>query len=246
MIKEFLLALQFLSIFPVKVKDVDDRHIALSCIFFPVIGALIGLVLFGLYWAILNLHLGPLLNSAVVIISLVIISGGLHLDGLSDTFDALASRKDKPSALDIMRDSQTGAAGSLSLISIIILKILLLSQVFYFNKLSALLFMCILSRWSQVVLIKIFKYARDEGKAKVFFSGMNNGIFLAAGFSSLLFSIFIFWPLGLWLYFGALVFTIVLGKIFSLKFGGLTGDTIGATSEIVEVFVLLLVITLQG
>jgi adenosylcobinamide-GDP ribazoletransferase len=98
--------------------------------------------------------------------------------------------------------------------------------------------MCILSRWSQVLSIRFFSYAKDEGRTKLFFSGMQNSIFLASFISALLFSVFILWPYGLYLLIISSVFSLTFGKFLSLKFKGLVGDNIGAISELSEVIIL--------
>ena len=231
MIKRFLLSLQFLTILPVSLKKASDEEISSSCIFFPATGALIGLILWSMSSAVSTLHLDPCLAAAITITTLVIITGGLHLDGLADTFDALAAGNDKSARLDVLRDSSIGTMGALALISVIILKILLLSEIASFNKLPALLPMCVLSRWSQIIPLRLFDYARKEGKAKIFFSRLDNGILLTAGLSALLFGIFILWPWGLYLFAGVSMLAFILGKIFNRQFGGLTGDIIGAINE---------------
>jgi len=129
MIKRFLLSLQFLTILPVSLKKASDEEISSSCIFFPATGALIGLILWSMSSAVSTLHLDPCLAAAITITTLVIITGGLHLDGLADTFDALAAGNDKSARLDVLRDSSIGTMGALALISVIILKILLLSEI---------------------------------------------------------------------------------------------------------------------
>ena len=245
MIKRFLLAIQFLTIFPIKVKNVSDEQIGSSSMFFPAIGVLISLVLFFLYALILNLHFDPYLNSAIITITLIVITGGLHLDGVADTFDAIASNKDREASLAVMRDSSTGAIGVLALISIIILKILLLAEVSPSNMLAALLFMLVFSRFSQVLSLKMFKYIREEGKAKLLFTGTTYVVFIIAAISTLLFTTFFNWPNALYIFIIILSFTLIFNRLISVKFGALTGDTIGAVSEINEVIVLFLFIVIQ-
>ena len=223
----------------------EEKEIGRSCVFFPLVGAFIGLILFIIYKAVSCLYLDTLLTSAIVSIALIVLTGGLHLDGLADTFDAFASNKNREKKLEIMRDSRIGTMGVLALISIIVLKILFLSEISTFDKFTALLSMCILSRWGQVLSIRSFNYAREGGKAKVFFDGINNGIYLSALIITLLF-LFLLWQLkGIYLFAVLSIFSYFLGRLFSSKFGGLTGDVIGAISEISEVFVLFYIVILQ-
>ncbi|MDP1853926.1 MAG: adenosylcobinamide-GDP ribazoletransferase [Candidatus Omnitrophota bacterium] len=242
----FLAALQFLTIIPINTKGIREKDIVNSCIFFPLAGLFIGLILFIVYKPLASfLYVSPLLSSAIVVIFLAVITGGLHLDGLADTFDALSANRDKAGKLEVMRDSRIGTMGVLSLTSVIALKILLLSEIDTFNKFSALLSMCILSRWAQVFCMRRFIYARHSGKAKVFFSGMTKRIFLLAGFIALLAVVMLLRLNGIYLFVFVTIFAFLLGKLFSSRFGGLTGDIIGAINEISEVLVLFILIVLN-
>ncbi|MEK6714530.1 MAG: adenosylcobinamide-GDP ribazoletransferase [Candidatus Omnitrophota bacterium] len=242
----FLIALQFLTIIPIKTPRAKDDELAASCVFFPLAGLVIGLILFIADKALRStLYASPLVSSTIVVILSALISGGLHLDGLADTFDALSVNRDRAGKLEVMRDSHIGTMGVLALINVMLLKILFLSETGSFIKFPALLSMCALSRWTQVFCIHGFSYARDSGKAKVFFSAMNNRIFLVAGFITLLLSILLLWLNGIYLFLAVTIFAFLLGKFFSSRFGGLTGDTLGAINEIIEVLVLFILIILN-
>jgi adenosylcobinamide-GDP ribazoletransferase len=167
------------------------------------------------------------------------ITGGLHLDGLADTIDALASRKDKAEMLKIMRDSHIGTMGVLSLIIIIILKIAILSSLNPAIKNLSLILMCLLSRYSLVLTMFSFPYAREEGKAKIFIRGMNLKIFTLSSIAAFIFA-FIIWRLkGILMLLIITGCTYLIGKIINRKIGGITGDTLGAINELTEVIVLL-------
>lgn len=245
MINSFLIALQFLTIIPIKIKDASKKKIAESMSFFPFAGAVIGIGAFGIYYLASYLHLGPLISSIFTVIYLTVITGGLHLDGLADTFDALASNNDIADKLTIMRDSCVGVMGVLALISVILLKIFLLCEITSFHKFSALLAMLILSRYAQILAIRTFTYARSEGKARVFFLAITNKIFFCAFFSALAFVILLLRAPGLYLFIAANVSAFFLGRFLSNNLGGLTGDTLGAISEITEVIVLFTAIIIQ-
>src|SRR3989338_5804758 len=125
----FLFALQFLTIIPVNIRHIDEKRSAKAVIFFPLVGLFLGLILAAVNNLLLFFKFEGLLINTILVISLAILTGGLHLDGLADTFDALLSRKNKEQMLEIMRDSHIGAMGVLSLISVILLKISLLSTI---------------------------------------------------------------------------------------------------------------------
>ncbi len=90
MMKGFLTALQFLTIIPVPGnRDVDDEALGASMSLFPLVGFLIGLILLGVR-SLLALLLPSLLADILVIATLVVVTGALHLDGFADTIDGLA------------------------------------------------------------------------------------------------------------------------------------------------------------
>lgn len=236
-----LLAFQFLTTLPLKIKEVNDKITANSMIFFPVAGLFIGFFLIGTDRVLSILNLSDFASNIILVITLIIITGGMHLDGLSDTADAFLSGKPKEEMLLIMRDSHAGVMGVLSLIGIILLKIGLLYSLNPAVKANALVLMCVLSRWSAVLSIFLFPYARQDGKARVFINAINPKIFI---FSTLLAALFAYliWQIRALLVMSIIAVLVYIGgKFVSKKLGGITGDTLGATVETAEVIVLFAV-----
>ncbi|MDD5518975.1 MAG: adenosylcobinamide-GDP ribazoletransferase [Candidatus Omnitrophica bacterium] len=242
----FLLALQFLTVLPLKVKQFNEKRMAWSLVFFPVVGLFLGLILVVLNMLLSALGILPAVVNIILVIALIILTGGMHMDGLSDTADAFLSGKGKEEMLKIMRDPHIGVMGVLSLIICILLKIGLLSSLAVIVKPAALILMCILSRWTVVMVMYLFPYARQEGKAKFFMQGLNLKILISSLVLVLVF-LFSIWGLKGWL-----ILLIVSGCAYSInvviakKIGGVTGDTLGATIEIMEAVILLTVCITQG
>lgn len=241
----FLLALQFLTIIPLKVKAVTERKISCSLIFFPVVGLLLGLVLAGLNNLLGGLGFNPLTISIVLVVALIILTGGIHLDGLADTADAFLSRRPRQEMLDVMRDSRTGALGVLALISVILLKIAFLFSINRNWILVSLVLICLLSRWSLVLSAFLFPYARREGKAKAYIEGANFRIFISATIICLICVIWLAKLAGLILMFAAAAVAWGVNRYIAKRIQGVTGDTLGAVNEIIEVFVLFAVSIIQ-
>jgi len=242
---KFLLALQFLTSIPVKVRNFQQKDLAQSIIYFPVVGLVLGLGLAGIFYLLSFLNLESWVTNTVLIIILTILTGGLHLDGLADTADALFSRKNKTEMLEIMRDSRIGTMGVLALISVILLKIALLSSLSASSVAPALICACVLSRWSMALLMFKFPYARQEGKAKFFIQGMNLRIFILATLIALCCLILILKLKGVLLILIAGICAYAMGKFTDRKINGITGDTIGATNELIEVTVLFALCILE-
>jgi len=241
----FLLALQFLTIIPIGTRlSIDKNKLHQATVYFPLVGLLLGLILAGVNNLLLLIQLEQFLTNTILVILLIILTGGLHLDGLADTFDAFLSRKNKSEMLKIMRDSRIGVMGVLSLISIILIKLSLFCSLDLSVKNISLILMCMLSRYSLVFSMFSFPYAREEGKAKTFIEKMNFKIFSLATIITL-FCVIILWQLkGLFPFILVVIFVFLTGKFISKKIGGITGDTLGAINELVEVFVLLNILIL--
>ncbi|MEW6040196.1 MAG: adenosylcobinamide-GDP ribazoletransferase [Elusimicrobiota bacterium] len=241
--KSFLFALRFLTVIPVKVIKSESQITAHnSTIFFPLVGLLLGAILSGANSLLSYPGLSPFLSGCSLTILLIILTGGLHLDGLSDTFDALGSYKDRESALQIMRDSHIGAIGVLSLISVILLKAGVISELISQSKNISVILMtvCIVSRWSMVLAMYLFPYARVGGKAKIFFEDTNLKKLLSATVLTFIIIFFLLKTGGILLIFFSGLFTYFFGKFLAGKFSGLTGDNLGAINELNELFLLLL------
>jgi adenosylcobinamide-GDP ribazoletransferase len=118
----FPLALTFLTKFPwVRTAPAEEQALARSMFWFPWVGALLGVVFWGV-WAGLQRVL-PAPAAAGVLLGLTVLStGGLHLDGLADTADGLAGGRNPEERLRIMKDSRVGTFGVLSLVVVLVLK----------------------------------------------------------------------------------------------------------------------------
>lgn len=242
----FLLALQFLTVIPLRIKDVDERKISRAAGYFPLVGLLLGLILVGINSCLSVLHFPGSAAAVILTVSLIVITGGMHLDGLADTADAFLSGKAKDEMLAIMRDPHIGVMGVLSIVSALLIKIVLLYSISAPSKIIGLLLMCVLSRWGAVLAMFLFPYARQDGKAGVFIRGMNKGILVFALITATLFS-FLIWQFKGVLALLAVSGCVYLGARFSRrKIGGITGDTLGAGIELAEVAVLFIIYSVGG
>ncbi len=145
---KLLYAIRFMTVIPIPYRqDEDLKKIARSSRYFPLVGLLIGLLLYGLYYL---LHLAELDLLAAVGVTLlwVLITGGLHLDGLADTADGIGGGQSIERRLEIMKDSRIGSFGALALISQILIKTALIYELPETIALPALLVSPMLGRTS--------------------------------------------------------------------------------------------------
>lgn len=242
--KSLLLAFQFLTIIPIRIKQIDNKKMAWGMFWFPVVGLFIGLVLVGANHILSFLNIEQFISAIILIVLLVFFTGGIHLDGVADTADALLSRKNKEEMLKIMRDPHIGVMGVVGIICVLLLKISFLSSINSSIRPLSLILMCSLSRWAMVFLMYVFPYARNEGKAKVFIEGVNMKIFIFATIAVLLVSVFAGKLIGLIAFVIVLISIYIIGKLISKKLGGITGDVLGAVNELTEIIVLFIICVL--
>ncbi|MBI5555290.1 MAG: adenosylcobinamide-GDP ribazoletransferase [Elusimicrobia bacterium] len=236
--KSFFLALQFLTIIPLKLEKFKEQDLAESSKYFPLVGLLLGLILAGAHRLLLLLNFDPFSINISVVVLLVALTGALHLDGLADTTDAFLSRKNKDEMLQIMRDPHIGVMGTLSLLCIILLKIAFFSSIDAALKTTALLLMCSTSRWTLVLSMFLSSYARHEGKAKVFMQGMNLKIFIIATIFTLAICVLIYQLKGFIILLVIALLAFWVNSFLNSKIDGVSGDTLGAVNELMELAIL--------
>ena len=165
----FFIALQFLT----RLKIVNQtewsvENFGKSVVAFPYVGLIIGLIL-ALLYGILSpfIPLVPLM--LILVIAEFLITGGLHADGLMDTSDGLFSGRERDRKLEIMKDSRIGSFGVVAFVFVTLLKWQLLTAIPTAEFIPmALIMMPLMSRWSLVLSIRSYPYAREQGMGAAF------------------------------------------------------------------------------
>ena len=238
---ELLLAISFLTIIPVIDRwRASEDAVAASFAWFPVVGCLIGVALAAEDW-LLSYAFAQVIRSVLIIISLTVVTGAVHLDGLADTADALGAGRDRERALNILRDSRVGTFGASAIFFDLTLKILALSTLAGDRRYAALLFAPMLARWAMVTVASGLPYLRAQGSGSTLLDGKKFGNI--AGIISV-FTLVIFWTLGAMrpIAFAtavAIAIVIAMRSFYRRWLGGVTGDLIGACGELVEIAVLV-------
>lgn len=242
--RPFIFAWHFLTTIPLSRTHHEPTasELAASMAWYPVIGLLIG---GGVVTADSALHIvfdSPVVN-AVLIALLVLLTRGLHQDGLADTFDGLAGGRTPAERLAIMRDPHIGALGATGLFLSIILRYAGLLSLPHEIRIPALCCMPAVGRWAMVTSAWMSPYARaDGGLAAPFLTHLSwRHVVLATLVVAVGLSVG-FGP-------GSAVAVMLAGGLVVLLgwwgcrswFGGITGDTLGATNEIIEILFLLFI-----
>jgi len=237
----FLAALQFLTIIPSPRREVKPEDLARSTGYFPVIGLIIGLILVGLS-CLFGLFLPSAVTNVLLVVSLVVLSGALHLDGLVDTCDGIGGHKSVEARWRVMDDSRAGAFGIIGVCCLLLIKYVLLNSIPADWLMMALVLMPVLSRWSMVYAIFTYPYAKPSGLGRVFKQRAGwQGLFQAT-LVALAVAVLAARLAGLAIMVGVWIIVTIMATYLKGKFSGLTGDTYGAINEVAEVSVLLLVL----
>ncbi len=238
------MALKFLTIIPLpKQREVSPEEVGRSIGYFPLVGIIIGLILAGLNW-LLSLLLPSAVVNALLIISLAVISGALHLEGFVDTCDGIAGHKTPEERWQVMHDSRAGAFGIVGVVLLLLVKYISLNNIPESLMMVTLLLMPVLSRWVMVYAVFAYPYARPSGLGKVFKEGASWSRLVIATLIALAVSISLAQLAGLAIMFAVWVIVIAMAAYLKRKFSGLTGDTYGAINELAEVGVLIFVLLL--
>ena len=235
--KNFILLIQFFTRIPLKNK-VEYEEISYGKITYllPLIGLIIGIGAFGINYILDIFKLPIYINSLILLIYFIVITGGLHLDGLADSCDGIFSYRSRERILEIMKDPHIGTNGVIALVVALLSKFVLYS----YGGIKAIALSFIVGRLAIILSASLGEYARDKGMAIAIIKYNELKSFVKSLVVELL--IFSFFKEYI-IYLGiSLVFAYIIHRQISKKLGGITGDTLGFLCEITEIFFLFVVI----
>ena len=242
MIKQLIILIQFMTRIPVFVNvEYDEEKLGKSIKYFPLVGAIIGIFLYGINILAGKITENRQIAAIIIIIAEIFITGLIHIDGLADTADGLFSYAEKEKILEIMKDPRVGTNGAVALILYFMTKVILLSEI----RPEYIILYPVISRMSTSINAGLGEYARKNG--------MSNGIIGKNGKKEAVISIIITMILsfiilkvkGLIIFIFAILFILLLMKGVKRKIGGITGDTMGASLELTSILVLLAGVVLK-
>lgn len=244
--KDFLRALSFLTILPVgQSPPTEEKALARSMAFFPLVGLVIGLLL-ALGYTLFSFLLPRPLVLWLTIGLLALLTRCLHLDGFADTLDGLASGGTKEKILEVMKDSRIGAFGVIGLILLIGGKYLALHQISNSSLTYSLILMTAIGRSSMVLVCYRSPYARPgEGLAKPFVENLSAREVLISSALTFGIAFLLIGVKGIAISLGIGIFSLGYRIFFIKKLAGVTGDILGAANELTELLCLLLIIILE-
>ncbi len=238
----FMTALSFLTRIPVPMtsSEVHSSSLSKSIIFFPLVGGIIGFINAGVYM-VLEPFL-PIRILAVFIIAVpMVVSGGIHFDGLLDTCDGIFSGRSKDRILEIMRDSRVGSMGVIAGILSVLLRYSLIFELPGAGLPGLIIAQAACGRWIMSGALYFFPYARKEGGLGQSFNIGKRALYFIL--STLMAGLILFsvnGAVGIYMALGAGILSLLFALWVAARIGGLTGDVYGALNEIGENIFLLL------
>lgn len=234
LLSPFITALRTLTIIPLPGKDTKHFHLAL--LFFPLVGGMLGLIhLLTFRLLSLSAELIPL-SGVILCITNYLLSGALHLDGFADTADAFGTVRNRERTLQILKDCHLGTYGVASVVILILWRVTLYQSLAVESKLLWIVPCLAFSRTIQGLLLCTLPYARDKsGKAFIFCGKPFFACFLLLEMV----------VIGILIYFYSdsksflplivgLLFIIPAVSLYLYRVKGITGDGVGASSELFE------------
>lgn len=246
LLRGFSSALRTITIIPFFGKDTSD--FATSLYWFPVIGIILGGLIYTplYYYQQFIGNFWPELCAFIIIAYSIFITRGFHLDGVADWADGFWGGHTRERVLEIMKDSLLGTFGVLALISLILFKWILLVKIVEMDLILFLVASFTISRCCQVELATTYSYARSNGTAASIVKNSNCthrlvGLLLGAAICFVIYQ-----TNGLILLALGFIFTHIFAYWCKKRINGITGDLIGACSELTELVVLSAAIVLQS
>jgi adenosylcobinamide-GDP ribazoletransferase len=227
-------ALGFLTVLPLGGPGPDAR---LGRLWFPAVGAFLGLLAGTVFWS-LERVLGAPLAAVGAVAALAVLTGGLHLDGLADAADGLLGGSTPERRLEIMHDSRVGAFGVLSLVLLLLAEVAALARLDGVRGVVALVVAGALSRWALQGLVVLLPYVRSSGLGTAVTGGRRVGV-LAAGSAQAALAVLLDWRRGLLAAGLAVSAAALVALIARRRVGGATGDVYGAATELAQLAALV-------
>lgn len=224
----------FLTRIPLKMNfEINDDDFVKGIWYMPVIGLLIGSILYAIYF-ISSRFFSPIVTAAIIIIIYIFMTGGLHLDGLADTSDAIFSYRSRERMLEIMKDSHIGTFGVVAIVLYLLAMTALLTEVP-----QACLIFPLAGRSASLLSCASNPYARTSGMGKSIIEGTKSKHVIFAAALTLISAAALYFIsanatasiLIIIAFTASMLSVFFISRSISHKLGGITGDVIGFAVE---------------
>lgn len=180
----------------------------------------------------------PILSVALLALALpILLTGGLHEDGLADCADGFWGGRDRARRLEIMKDSRIGSYGVIALVLVLGLKASALSPLIAQGHWGLILLAAVISRAPMSALMWALPNARGSGLSHL--TGQPSTMAVGIGAAIAALGAVLCGPTGIVIALMVVALTLAAAAIAKAKIGGQTGDVLGATQSLCETAALL-------
>lgn len=241
LLQSCIIAFAMYSRIPMPKTDWNKENMKYAMCFFPLIGFVLGVVLFGAAKLMSHFQTSPLFFSIILTLLPIFITGGIHMDGFMDTSDALGSYGDREKKLEILKDPHTGA------FAVIGVACYLLFSVAVWSEARAAVFLpaaagFVLSRALSGYAVAAFQPAKDSGLASTFHNASHKNVVKISMVIYMIVTMLVLIWYEPWM---AAAEVLCAGAAFFLHrhicsniFGGITGDLAGYFLQVCELLIL--------
>jgi adenosylcobinamide-GDP ribazoletransferase len=198
--------------------------------FFPLIGLALGAAAWAAFWGG-SRAIGATMGGFLAVTVLVVLTGGLHLDGLGDCADGLFGGWSVERRLEIMRDSRVGSFGAVAIVLVLVGDVVALGTLSPHRALAALVGSAGLARLGMLGLVVTLPYVRPQGLGSLVEGGRKSLDFLVGAVTAAA-PIALDWRHGLLAAGLVALTTIGVGTLAHRRIGGVTGDVYGGVLEL--------------
>lgn len=239
---DFLLVFQFITRLPINISlQCEKENFKKGTLYFSAVGAIIGILEYGVYFLCSRVLPLPMV-AVITVLSGIFITGGLHMDGLGDTCDGFFSFRSRERIIEIMKDSRVGTFGVIAVIIDILLKVVGV----YYAGAKGMEYMIIvipcISRLTLGYLSLVGRTAKETGTGNLYIKNTNIVLFIGSCIIAIALGA-IFYPVKI--IFILVIIALLISSLFNLycisKIGGLSGDTLGANNEIIEIILFIII-----
>jgi adenosylcobinamide-GDP ribazoletransferase len=235
MIRNLLGAVSFLTMIPVSGKIAPPGRAA---IFFPLVGAILGAAGAAIYIA-LSRALPSSIAALIVVAFWAAVSGVLHEDGLADAADAFRAGRSREKMTAILKDSRIGTYGAVAIVLSIVARWQAIEHLTSINIFAAFIAAQATPRAGIVALAWVSRPA-GTGLGHAFASTLTTPVALFAISQGIAAALACGIRPGLTIILGSYLILRVAQWYFYRRIGGVNGDCLGATEQILEIFILVL------
>ncbi|MGL4345940.1 MAG: adenosylcobinamide-GDP ribazoletransferase [Cellulosilyticaceae bacterium] len=236
-INHLILGIQFLTRIPLTQKPVpcEPKDFKGAIRFFSVIGLIVGFIQYIVFQGMSYLVPGDF-AAFLAALAGVVVTGGIHLDGLSDIFDGFGANASRERTFEIMKDSRVGAFGALAIVMDLMFHIIGFQMLQ--DQPIVVIMVPVFAKLSVALLCRVGKNAK-AGLGALWIENIDNAGMWLNGATAIVVGILLVGVIPTFVLVSVVIgVTFYLRRYFTQKLGGITGDCLGATNQLLEWVIL--------